>query len=674
MSLAKQITKAFTKMVKDSDRVQKSVDQMKGKLINESLGVIKKAGIDPSSLPFDPIALLNGQIPNPSSLLTPEKVCAVPPLSNSQKNKANLAINKTSQSLSKIIENTNKLKTALTSIQAPLIGIQSTAQTTESLADSISNIIKIIKAIPIPTAFGAPAVALPVKVLTILSSTLIKLDKKVEIAKGTIKLVPPMINQITGILNTTITAVNGVEASIQSALILTSFMKSVIELGDSCGVPEDLYIVVGDVNGNDVVLDRVNGLTIGMSTDDANGTILDVNPSDSSVNFSKFNKLNDGDGLLFNTGGFGISKSDIDIVSNNVNGLLQDALNQSGDFNLLESNQLSEADLIASFPFEYKGFLLELDNNPDNGYTRTINYTVVKDGINTYGEEREEYVEYPFPSRKIRATRDFTGDTGSTGTIFTRGKFQIPVGSVTLYNDPGGLDRYSFSSSVSVLVGEMKFKIDAYLQGVDTTVLPSNTGAVEGNIRTGTPPRGNQQQFTPPTPSTGSSPEIDPKTGLTYGGDDPPSPTGSNTPPLPPAFYFSDSSITGNAVAALPTSPLNVGSFTVVRPIKIKMTTFGGSNAYSDSTAFLRIYKQGGSGQLSYLMEQQFADNMEMVDTGNNPQGFDGTFDFYPINPIYANGTVFDELGVFQYSLELTDFNGDGQGLDNFTTFEIEAQ
>ena len=447
-------------------------------------------------------------------------------------------------------------------------------------------------------------------------------------------------------------------------------MKSVIELGDSCGVPEDLYIVIGDVNGNDVVLNRVDGLTIGMSTDNANGTILNINPSDSSINFSDFNKLNDGDGLLFNTGGFGISKSDIDIVSNNVNGLLQDALNQSGDSVLLESNQLSEADLIASFPFEYKGFLLELVNNPDNGYTRTINYTVVKDGINTYGEEREEYVEYPFPSRKIRATRDFTGDTGSTGTIFTRGKFQIPVGAVTLHNDPGGLDRYSFSSSVSVLVGEMKYKIDAYLQGVDTTVLPSNTGAVEGNIRTGTPPRGNPQQFTPPDPII----EIDPKTGLTYGGDDPPSPTGSNTPPLPPAFYFSDPSQTGNAVGATPTNQLSVGSFTVVRPIKIKMTTFGGTNQYSDSTGFLRIYKQGGSGQISYMMEQQFADNMEMTDTGNNPQGFNAPFDFYPINPTYANGTVIDGLGIFQYELELTDYNGDGQGLDNFTTFEIEAQ
>ena len=641
MSLAKQITKAFTKMVKDSDRVQKSVDQMKGKLIDESLGVIKKSGIDPSSLPFDPVALLNGNIPNPTSILTPQNVCAVPPLSSSQKNKANQAINKVSQTLGGIIDNTNKLKLALIAIQAPLTGIRVTASSTESLATSVSNIIKIIKSIPIPTAFGAPAVALPVKVLTILASILIKLDKKVDIAKGTIQLVPIMINQISGILNITIAAVNGVESSIQSALVLTSYLKSVVDLGDSCSVPEDLYIVVGNVNGSNVVLNRVDGLTIGMSTADANGTVININPSDSSIDFSNSNQLKDGEGLLFNTGGNGVLQSDIDLVVNNVNGTLQEALNSSGDSVLLETNQQSEADLIASFPLNYKGFLLELINNPSN--------------------------DFPFPSRKIRASRDFTGGTGTTGTIFTRTKFNTPLGKITLFNDPGGKGRYSFASSVSVLVEEMKYKINNYLLGVNELILPSNTGAGEGNIRTGTPPNPNIQQFTPPT---GSSPEID----LPYGSDDPPSPTGSNDPPLPPAFYFSDPSITGNAVAALPTSPLNVGSFTVVRPIKIKMTTFGGSNAYSDSTAFLRIYKQGGSGQLSYLMEQQFADNMEMVDTGNNPQGFDGTFDFYPINPIYANGTVFDELGVFQYSLELTDFNGDGQGLDNFTTFEIEAQ
>ena len=234
MSLAKVITKTFVKMVKDSDRVQNSVDQMKEKLIKQSLEVITKAGIDPSSLPFDPIALLNGNIPNPTSLLTPQSVCAIPPLSQSQKDRANQEIDRVSNTLGGIIENTNKLKAALISIQAPLTGIQATAQSTESVANSISNIIKIIKAIPIPTAFGAPAVALPVKVLTILSSTLIKLDKKVDVAKGTIALVPPMINQVSAILNSVITAVNGVEAIIQSALVLTSFLKSVVELGDSC--------------------------------------------------------------------------------------------------------------------------------------------------------------------------------------------------------------------------------------------------------------------------------------------------------------------------------------------------------------------------------------------------------------------------------------------------------
>ena len=671
MSLAKQITKTFTKMVKDSDRVQKSVDRMKDKILKQSLDIVKKAGIDPSSLPFDPVALLNGQVPDASSLLTPENVCAVPPLTSSQKNKANIALQKSANSLYSIIDNTDKLKKSLTAIQAPLTGVQATATSTEALANSISNIIKIIKAIPIPTAFGAPAVALPVKVLTILSSTLIKLDKKVDIAKGTIALVPPMIKQISGILNVTIAAVNSIEASIQAVLILNSFIKSVVELGDQCGLPEDLYIVVGTPqDGFNVTLDRVDGLTLGMSSDDVNGTILDIDISNSTVNFSEFNKLNDGDGLLFNTGGFGISKGDIDQVTQTVNGGLQLALDAVGDSVFLEDNILSEADLIASFPFIYKGFLLELLYNPENGYEREINYKVIGKGINEYdGIVRTEFVKFPFPSRKIRATRNFAKELGS-GEVFTRGKFKTPLGNIIIFNDPGGLGRYSFSSSVSVLVEEMKQQIDAYLLGVQILILPSNTGGAEGNIRTGSPPNSNQQQYTPPEDIPD---EIDPKTGLPYGSDDPPSPTGSDDPNLPPSFYFSDPNIIGNAVSASPTKPINQGSFTAVRPIKIKMTTFGGSNQYSDSTGFLRIYKQGNLGY-SYMMEQQFADNMETTDTGNNPNGFSERVDFYPITPGYSNGGVVTDLGIFQYELELTDFNGDGQGLDNYTTFEIEAQ
>tara|TARA_R110000765_G_scaffold296040_1_gene391206 strand:+ start:1343 stop:3139 length:1797 start_codon:yes stop_codon:yes gene_type:complete len=598
MSLAKQITTQFIQMAKDSNRVELSLEQMRENLIKDSLGVLKTSTIDPALLPFDATALLRGEIDDPQSLLTPENICSVPPLTNSQKAKVNKALNDSRPSLEKIIENNNNLKQALIAIRAPITAIKVTGETTETFINALLNVIMIIKAIPIPTAFGAPAVALPVKVLTILSSVLITQERKVLIAKGTISIILPMIKLISSILNEVITGLINFENTIQSTLVFRAFLKSLADLGDQCPA---------------------------------------------------------------------VRQVDINKVTADVNDTLQNALNSSGDNSLLEINQQSEADLIASFPLNYKGFLLELVNNPDN-----VTFYPDKDPESPTYKTMLRGADFPFPSRKIRATRDFTDDTGTKNTIFTRTKFNTPLGDVTLFNDPGGKGRYSFSSSVSVLISEMKFKIDNYLLGVNELALPAITeaGTGGGSIRGGSNTNTNPQVFTPPS---SSPPEIDPKTGLTYGGDDPPSPTGSNTPPLPPAFFFPDTNITGNAVASTTLNPLSSGSFTVVRPIKIKMTTFGGSNAYSDSTAFLRIYKQGGSGQVSYMMEQQFADNMEMVDTVNNPITGE-PIDFLPINPFFANGTAVSELGIFQYELELTDFNGDGQGLDNFTTFEIEAQ
>ena len=662
MSLAKTITKQFIKMAKDSDRVQNSVDQMKGKLISESLTVVKSAGIDPSQLPFDPVALLAGNIPNPQTLLTPENVCSVPPLTNSQKNKANIAIQKSQIQLGNIIENSNKLKSALIAIQTPITGIRVTGESTLSFANALSNIIKIIKAIPIPTAFGAPAVALPVKVLTILSSTLIKLDKKVDIAKGTISLIAPMIKQISGILNAVITTVNNLETAIQSALVLTSFVKSVVDLGDSCDVNSDLYIVNGDVlNGDTFTLDRVDGLNMGMiistvtngNTND-NTSIISINPTNLTVKFSSANTLSDGTGIIFKSyEGSGVSQGDVDSVTLQINGTLQDALNSSGNIDRIIDNQQSEMALIKSFPFEYKGFLLELVNNPNNA-----TFTEDKNGKIVRG------TDFPFPSRKIRATRDFTVGTGTTNTIFTNTKFNTPLGAVTLFNDPGGQGRYSFSSSVSVLVEEMKYKLDNYLQGVSVLSLPALTTDTFGGGMVGGYPTQNPQMYTPPPPT------------IIDGSDDPPSPTGSVDPPLPPAYYINGQT---DYTEVSPTRVIANGSFTVVRPVKIKMTTFGGNWPLDgDSKAFLRIYKQTIPGY-NYLMEQQFAEMQEMITTQDNPQGYysgdSNPPEYVNIDPGYANGTVVTNIGIFNYSLELTNYTGPSDGgAGNFAKFEIEAQ
>jgi len=569
MGLAKQITKSFVKMVKDSGRIQKSVDQMKDKVLSQGINVLKEAGIDPASLPFDPVALLSGDIPDPQSILTPENVCSVPPLNNNQKNKANIAIEKNQNALGGIIENTNKLKSALVDIQGPISSIQTTGENVEGLVTSLDNSIKVIKAIPIPVAFGAPAVSLPVKVLTILSSIILLLDKKLVIAKGTVGLIGPQLKQVSGVLNTTISSVNKISSSLEPALVLNSFVKSVVDLGDSCPI---------------------------------------------------------------------VTQEEIDQVNNSTNQSLQDALNSSGDNVSLLENQLTEEELIASFPFEYKGFLLELVNNPNN--------------------------DFPFSSRKIRGTRDFTGQTETKNTIFVRTKFNTPLGEVILYNDPGGQARYSYSTSVAVLVKEMKFKLDNYLNGVNELALPAITEAGGGRVgRNTTPPNPNPQVFTPPSTPIGGS-------------DDPPSPTGSVTPAPTPAYIFPNAN-DRNQVS--PTKLVVSGSFTAIRPIKVKMTTFGGTFPLDgESRAFLRIYKQGIPGY-SFMMEDQYAEMQQTITTKDNPAGYYyddiNAPEYWPINPGYANGSVASNLGIFSYVLTLNDYTGNADGSSgNFAKFEIEAQ
>ena len=573
MAVADIIGKQIFNMIKDSGRVQDAVINTKDKVIKDSINALKKSGIDPAALPFDPIAVLNGDV-DADSILTPEVICSVPPIPPNKQESAIGAVEGLKTKLSNVIENTNKLKSAMIDLQVPLQTISSTAQSLEGLVNSVDNAIKVIKAIPIPTAFGAPAVALPVKVLTILSSSLIRLDKVVETGKGTISFVGPMVKDVSGTLNTTIQAVGSLESAIQPALSLLTLIQSVLELGPSCPI---------------------------------------------------------------------VTQADINDVNNKVAGTLNEALLSSGDNSLSLINIGNEEALIASFPFDYKGFLLELVNNPN--------------------------LDFPFPSRKIRATRDFSlNPEDNQGSIFVRTKFNTPLGEVILYNDPGGQARYSFSTSVSILVKEIKYKLDNYLTGVKLLALPSVTDVDEtrtGGVRGGKVPNPNPQVFTPPPPNLNGS-------------DDPPSPTGSVDPPQPPAYFFNNP-ITFQEVN--PNRLIASGSFSVVRPVKVKMETFGGNWPLTGNTrAFLRIYKQSIPGY-SYFIEEQQAEMLETITTQDNPAGYYNSNnsltqpEYWPINPGYANGYLMGNLGTFKYELEILSFSGLQDGSNgNFAKFEVEAQ
>ena len=147
MGLELIISKQIVQMIKDSDRVIKSVDTMKEKLINESLKVLEKSGIDPASLPFDPISVLKGNIPDPNSLLSPENICSIPPIARDKVLPAIRAIDSSKALLSNVVENTNKLKSTLIDIQTPLTGIQTAGESASNIVNSISNVVKIIKSL-----------------------------------------------------------------------------------------------------------------------------------------------------------------------------------------------------------------------------------------------------------------------------------------------------------------------------------------------------------------------------------------------------------------------------------------------------------------------------------------------------------------------------------------------
>ena len=145
-----------------------------------------------------------------------------------------------------------------------------------------------------------------------------------------------------------------------------------------------------------------------------------------------------------NAGGDGVSQGDIDIIKNIVTSDIQAALAELGESSIAAVNVANEENLIASLqfnsepPYVYRNFTLTLETEPpeDNPFF--------------------------FPSRRIKGVRYFSSNA-QTADIFyyaepiITGRTLVPLsGPITLYNDPQLQNRYSFSSSVQVLVEEMK--------------------------------------------------------------------------------------------------------------------------------------------------------------------------------------------------------------------------
>ena len=267
MGLDTVIVRNLSKVAKDTSKLNGVIDGIKDKIVDKGLELVEESGIDTSQLPVDIPQYLRGEsptLPSANELTNPETICNMPALTPQQLENTTRLVNQAQIEVEQIYATTNRIKENLLDIKKPVNVINNTVQPLETTINAVDNAIKGIKVIPIPVAFGMPAISLPVSVLTTFSSTLDSLDKLVGAAKQNLKTVPATLESMTGLINGTITKLNAVEQTIDPFLKTLTFVKTVAELRPSCPAVtgEDIENVRNDllnsIQGNLAVADEFN--------------------------------------------------------------------------------------------------------------------------------------------------------------------------------------------------------------------------------------------------------------------------------------------------------------------------------------------------------------------------------------------------------------------------------
>ena len=377
MGLEKLVISQVVKVAKDTSKLEYAIVGMEEKLQSEGLKLLEKTGINPSLLPFNPKDLVSGKI-SPSqfsSFLTPQVICNLPQLSTSQKSNTIASVINAKASILSILDSKNKISSVLQTIQTPLTVLSTTGQSLDIVITGVKAAVKVIKSIPLPTAIIPPSggIGLPINVLMILSDNLVQLDKLLTYGKGITSVIPKLIRSVQSMLVSTINKLDDLDKIILPVVTALSFVKIVAELGDTCP-----NLTTSEIE--QVKQELIKEITTAIAASGENSVNI--------VNIENEDQL-------------------IDSLKPNANP-----------------------------PLIYEGFILTLENNPNN--------------------------EFSFPSRRIKATRDFADNPDRISYFLKTNKFNT-LGEVILFSDPLGSGRYSYSASVQVLFEEMKYAINNYL-------------------------------------------------------------------------------------------------------------------------------------------------------------------------------------------------------------------
>ena len=238
MGLDRQAIVQVRQIAKNSNKMSKALKKMEDNIVNEGNKLIEEAGIDPNVLAavgIDIRSLLRGESPmiDPSAMLTPEVICAMPVTTVQQREQMTRRIEAQEEKLQNIVDFTNNVKDQILALEEPILKLQEKSIPVAEQVAFISDIVEIIKILAIPTSVP-PGAGVPMSVPNTFSSTLITLSDYLKIAKAATALIPAAIQTMTGLLNQVAAKINKVSNVVNPFYSLLTMIQSVVNLQDQC--------------------------------------------------------------------------------------------------------------------------------------------------------------------------------------------------------------------------------------------------------------------------------------------------------------------------------------------------------------------------------------------------------------------------------------------------------
>ena len=434
MSFGNLINSQVVIAIGDAFNLDIKINKLKDKIIDTIADKIEEQ--IPIPLPFNVRSILKdvarGNTPNIVSLASPaamqQAISLLPPIPEGVKQPIRDTLDQIDDSLKPIIETKNAVINALDPLEKPIETLDKMTTTINSIIDPTKIVISALKAMPVPTAVGAPAVAVPIGVINTFGTIINTADVTLAKMGGPLSVIGTATSQIEGAINAIITPLKMIDGMMGQVTSITSFIR--IYLGDP--------IV------------------------DGNGDNIPPNSEEyaSSIIAAESLKISDMSEDLP-----GPISSDSDPVVNKAANKALEASLQPG----------------ANPPYIYRGYKCIIQINPDpfSLPSRRIQGTFIKNAGNVYNVDEELQNKFNIDARLAEFLKgDIIYNIPSTDLVTK----QMSKESDSINNDiriTGINDHpYSFAVSTQVLVSEIQQQIDLRISGRVSTINRQNTRIV----------------------------------------------------------------------------------------------------------------------------------------------------------------------------------------------------